>query len=413
MRSAGIRPCDRAVRWRRRGGRLLVGLLRALPVSSERLGPPKGYHRRARDWVERSGAGRYEEVWPAETTEHPPPRTVEPRVPWEFGLMGGMTHTEPPDFVVEIPGGRILGQAGCVIAPDDRVLFDVSRAFDADPERMDVLAMRKLPSMTSLRGAVAVLATRGSETYWHWLFEALPRYELLRRSSIGVDGIDWFVTSPLRLPFQQATVRALGIPEGRAVSAHPAFHAKADRLIVPSFAWEIPKRWVCDFVRTRLLIEPGRGPGRGPRRLYVARGDAAKRRVINEREVIDRLRRFGFEPVSLTDKSVTEQARLFAGAEVIVAAHGSGLVNLVFCDRGTQVIEVFSPRYVNPCFWMLGSKLGLEYYFLLGEGSRLPAPPADRDPQAWFDAQADNTADLVVNTETLLATLEKVGIDTP
>ncbi|NET60866.1 MAG: glycosyltransferase family 61 protein, partial [Symploca sp. SIO2E6] len=56
-----------------------------------------------------------------------------------------------------------------------------------------------------------------------------------------------------------------------------------------------------------------------------------------------------------------------AQAQVVVAPHGSGLTNTVFCSPGTKVIEIFSPNYVYHCYWLLSNLVGLEYYYLLGE----------------------------------------------
>ena len=82
--------------------------------------------------------------------------------------------------------------------------------------------------------------------------------------------------------------------------------------------------------------------------------------------------------------SVAEQASVFASSEVIVAPHGSGLTNLLFCRPGSKVIELFSHTYVNPCYWVLSNSVGLDYYCLLGTGLRPPAPPEGMDKKTWF-----------------------------
>jgi hypothetical protein len=64
--------------------------------------------------------------------------------------------------------------------------------------------------------------------------------------------------------------------------------------------------------------------------------------------------------------SVAQQAALLAEAEVVLAIHGSGLTNIVFCQPGTKVVELFSPYYVYPCYWLLSNLMQLEYYYLLG-----------------------------------------------
>ena len=50
-----------------------------------------------------------------------------------------------------------------------------------------------------------------------------------------------------------------------------------------------------------------------------------------------------------------------------MAPHGAGLTNLVWCSPQTKVLEIFSPRYVNLCYWAIASVTDADYYYLLGE----------------------------------------------
>ena len=60
--------------------------------------------------------------------------------------------------------------------------------------------------------------------------------------------------------------------------------------------------------------------------------------------------------------SVQEQIDHFAGAEVVVAPHGAALANLVFCRPGVRVLELFAPRYVNPCYWTIADNIAAARY---------------------------------------------------
>jgi capsular polysaccharide biosynthesis protein len=69
----------------------------------------------------------------------------------------------------------------------------------------------------------------------------------------------------------------------------------------------------------------------------------------------------------LESMSVIEQAALFSQAEIIIAPHGSGLTNLIFCQPNTKVIELFSPNYVYHCYWWISNLVELDYYYYIGE----------------------------------------------
>ena len=51
--------------------------------------------------------------------------------------------------------------------------------------------------------------------------------------------------------------------------------------------------------------------------------------------------------VALEDLEFRDQVALFRDAETVVAPHGGGLTNLVFCDPGTKVIELFPAANID------------------------------------------------------------------
>jgi len=72
----------------------------------------------------------------------------------------------------------------------------------------------------------------------------------------------------------------------------------------------------------------------------------------------------------LESLTVAQQAMTFQSARVVIAPHGAGLTNLVFCRPKTIVIEIFSPAYINCCYWVISNWIGARYYFILGSGKR-------------------------------------------
>ena len=59
------------------------------------------------------------------------------------------------------------------------------------------------------------------------------------------------------------------------------------------------------------------------------------------------LDRLGFVSLSMDDYTVHEQAYIFNHADVILGAHGSAFVNMIFCKPHTKVIEFFGPGYTS------------------------------------------------------------------
>jgi capsular polysaccharide biosynthesis protein len=69
----------------------------------------------------------------------------------------------------------------------------------------------------------------------------------------------------------------------------------------------------------------------------------------------------GFTEVCLEDLSFLEQVKLFSSASHVVAAHGSGLTNVLFA-KDLKVIELFSEGHgVRPEYFQLSTVLGHQY----------------------------------------------------
>ena len=161
-------------------------------------------------------------------------------------------------------------------------------------------------------------------------------------------------------------------------------------------------KWTCEFLRREFLPERIREIDKldRPERIYISRAKARRRKVINEAEVLKFLGKFGFKDVSLELMSIAEQALLFYSAKVVITPHGAGLTNLAFCSPKVKVIEIFSPNYVNCCYWILSNWVGAEYYYIFGEGKM---PPEYMDP-------FQRAEDILINLGTLSDAIKFAGV---
>ncbi len=100
--------------------------------------------------------------------------------------------------------------------------------------------------------------------------------------------------------------------------------------------------------------------------LFVSRGRAIMGALSNEAEVFTTLMDFGFEFYAPRADDLKSQIEAFQSARVIVAAHGEGLANLIFCQPGTLVIELFPSDRVRSVYCWLALRLGLRYRAVMG-----------------------------------------------
>ena len=294
-----------------------------------------------------------------------------------------------------------------VIAPDSTLLTDFSVEIDGpdyleDASEYEVFTIEKLPPVQKVKGTAALLTAPAGGGYYHWMFQVLPRLHLLEENGIPLRDVDKFIVNLRVSRFQKETLHLLGIPQNKVIQSQWSPHIEAEELVVATLPEE-PPGWACTFIRDSFLkSELEAGKGSGIERLYVCRTGTNHRRIINEAEVAACLERYGFLAIQAEKLSIVEQARLMASAKIVVCPHGAGMSNIVFCNPGTKIIEMFSPLGVSPLFWGLANVMGLEYYYLIGEGPRLPKHEPYR-PHLKEDME--------INISDLLAIMELAGVE--
>jgi hypothetical protein len=81
-------------------------------------------------------------------------------------------------------------------------------------------------------------------------------------------------------------------------------------------------------------------------KIYIRREDANYRKILNEDDLISKLRKQGFEIINPQHFEILEQMKIFSNSEVIVSPHGSNMSNIIFCEKGTKILEI-SPELNN------------------------------------------------------------------
>lgn len=229
-----------------------------------------------------------------------------------------------------------------------------------------------IPDPFPIEGTVAFLSNRDCVNYYHWMIELLPQIGILKYCNIDLSTIDKFVVNNIDSSYKIESLKLLGIPESKILQSSEFPHIQANRLIATTPIYQ-SKFWGIQFLRESFLndiklsedakLEHGKTS-----RIYIVRENAPNRRsIINGDEVLNFLTNLGFKPVKLETMSLLEQVFLFSRADIIVAPHGAGLTNVIFCPITAKVIEFFNPGYVNPCYWKLCNQVGLKHYNLIDQ----------------------------------------------
>ena len=226
-----------------------------------------------------------------------------------------------------------------------------------------------------LNGRVLCLSLSGVErNYYHFNVEYLARWHLFELSKLDYDYVDFDEKNK----FQKQFIDLLDIPKEKLISPMLRECAiKADALIVPSLInnWKYFKMPGGKFHYMKQYLpnwfnkvhQNFRNRSEAPNRIYISRSKADRRKVTNEKEVINLIKKYGFTVFDMEDLNVNNQINLFNNAKIVIAPHGAGLANIVYCSNSFQLLEIFPQNYFDSSFRILAQVLDCKYHYMIGQ----------------------------------------------
>lgn len=188
----------------------------------------------------------------------------------------------------------------------------------------------------------------GHNNHYHWVLNWLPRLLALRRLGgklARMENLKFAVHYGIT-PTHLEMLRECGIEDRNILMLRPDVYRYAlKKAIIPNFfSSHCYYRDVGDFLHNLVSAVP-RGPYWG---IYISRNNVKvpRRRIRNEDAILDVCSLFGVKKIVLEEMSFHEQVSAFRGAKAIIAAHGAGLANLVFADRGADLL-IFESKKIS------------------------------------------------------------------
>ena len=283
---------------------------------------------------------------------------MEPEQDWEVA--------RPSFEVLRLTNGTVR------LIPDAPVAFDAEGTaidnFSSDYARLlyfyDYPSLDPSSIVRDLPGTALVLIDDVWDlNYCHWIADWLPRLTALR----GDLRDTYVIVSPIHSEFQLETLAACGVEADRVVPLQPWTSARARELIMPPNISD-PRHpackgapWATGMLRQAFAGSAGEDTGASAAKFYLSRADAHSRRVVNEADLETLLSQYGYSSLTLSGRTVAEQAKLFRSASHIIGMHGAGLTNIIFSNPGAQLIEIFAATYGTPAFWVLAAATGKSY----------------------------------------------------
>ena len=228
-----------------------------------------------------------------------------------------------------------------------------------------------------IKGKVFSLLSGGAAktNYFHWLFEVLPRLEILSQSE-NIENIDFFLLPSIKMSHHLETINLLNIPRKKLLDSNTYKHIQSDELYVVDHPFRltnntvydtqnIPK-WIFEWVREKFLKY--KSTASFPEKIFIERSKSisTSRDIKNKEEVYRVFKDNNFSFIKPENYSFRDQIKMFFSAKVIAGLHGAGFANICFCNSKTKIIE-FKTKTTGMNSGNIALKTNLEYKDIICE----------------------------------------------
>lgn len=94
-------------------------------------------------------------------------------------------------------------------------------------------------------------------------------------------------------------------------------------------------------------------------RIYVRR--AGRRKILNEDALLALLQQYNFQIIDDVPHTLLEQVHIYYHAAFVIGPHGAAFANILWCQPGTHLFELFPNTYTPDYFRYLAQVMGLTY----------------------------------------------------
>ena len=181
--------------------------------------------------------------------------------------------------------------------------------------------------------------------YWHWTHEFLPR---LKSVLVNTDSSIPVLIPPLVSNFQKQSLYSLKDADKRVFSLTcPAIKLVNCKVLSFGNDQAYLSRSFLD-ARDDLLNKLGRVKSKNlpSRRIFISRAAALGRRILNEAQMTEILKKHGFEIIQTEQLTMSEQVNLFWNTSHIVSMEGAGFANLMFCQKSAKAFAIHTVNSV-------------------------------------------------------------------
>jgi hypothetical protein len=271
-----------------------------------------------------------------------------------------LTDSFPELGVLEIENGGLFGHPGWVFDDQLRLMPEFSRFGPSTYSRVYGVRPLSLQPPKCVKGVCLLLTSDFARVnYVHFLNDALARFHLFTKAGFTLKDVDHiYCPRPFSTNLERIFDR-LELPRSKLIWTEKAKLIRADTILAPSFPGRGHNHpaWQVDFYRDVVKL-PSLSP---QRRLYIDRRNTFR----NPTDLDDFCMILKKHDIEIYDPLADENQPLtFNQAQFVIGATGAGLINILFCQPGTQVVELVPSHHLYINYFTIAQGADLSYGYI-------------------------------------------------
>jgi len=229
-----------------------------------------------------------------------------------------------------------------------------------------------LPKINFSKKRFLLITDEWTSNYYHWHMFSLTRILLFKKMGLLENSLLFLPKKYQRYQFALPSLEKFGVKKEQIV-----FLSKKSNIKVAEVALMDANQHplILEQIRKTIVNNTSGNIDFGDK-IYISREKQVLRRVENEEEVMELLKKYGFKKVIAEEFSYDEQIKIFSKAKYLIGPHGAGFTNILFMEKGSSFMEfITQPTTLNYTdYYRLASNLGINYFYqktTVGESSQV------------------------------------------
>ncbi|WP_157150044.1 DUF563 domain-containing protein [Brachyspira sp. SAP_772] len=274
-------------------------------------------------------------------------------------------------FVCSIKDGKMFHYYGFIFNHENKFIDETFpyNMLNYVDQIGGIFLLYRFRRIKKIRGKVFILMSQHQNFYGDWMHDIISRIFLLKDANV-FNEIDYFIVSTkCRNKFYKDSLNLFGIDESKLlyISEEEILCENLFFTTYPRYYTETPPKWVCDKYLnfTKELLKSINVEFYD--KIYISRKKVKTRNIINEKELIKLIEPLGYKIIYPEDYSIAEQFCIFNKAKKIISVLGSGLTNIVCCDKNTSLLGIVAYIRYEYYHKEICDTIGMKYFEYIEE----------------------------------------------